>query len=138
MKQLTTRFAAAALLLAGLGTTSQLFAQSNEVRATVPFNFIVADKQMPAGRYQFFEGSDGLLYIRNLQQPIAALSQISGRDGIQRNDNNLVFHKYGTRYFLSEVHSRSMIVNGDIPRSKLEKQSQEASVDHATTLVAAE
>jgi hypothetical protein len=138
MKQLATRLAAAALLLTGLGTTSQLYAQSNEVRATIPFNFIVVGKQMPAGKYQFFVDSDGLLCIRNLQQPIGALSQISDRDGTRSNDNNLVFHKYGDRYFLSEVHSRSMIVNGEIPRSKLEKQSQEASVDHATTLVAAE
>jgi hypothetical protein len=139
MKQLMARFVVTVLVLAGLGATSSLYAQStNQVRATIPFNFIVAGRQLPAGTYQFVKDSNSLLVIRNLRQPAGALSQIFTYSGERHDDNNLIFNRYGDRYFLREIHSRSMVGNGEIPRSKLERQAQEASLNPGTTLVAAE
>ena len=132
------KFAAIALTaLMGLCTASHLQAlDSNEVRANIPFDFIVGGKTLPAGSYQFFTDRDHILVVRNLKESTGALSQINGLSSNQSSDNNVVFHKYGNRYFLSEIHSTSVGVNGELSRSRLESkvQKQEASLREETVL----
>jgi len=77
------------------------------VRADVPFDFIVGDKTIPAGRisaHGVSEAVQGSLAIRNLSQGELALR--SGRKmlGAERtNQCKLVFYKYENRYFLAQI-----------------------------------
>ena len=82
-------------------------AQSNySVRAEVPFDFTVGNKTLPAGRI-IAHGQTSLasplsitsLAMGQLTQRVAR--KLSGANNSDRDQ--LVFHRYGDRYFLAEV-----------------------------------
>ena len=77
------------------------------VRADVPFDFIVGDKTIRAGRISAHGVSDavqGALAIRNNAQGELALRAGRRLLGAQRtHECKLVFHKYGDRYFLAQI-----------------------------------
>jgi hypothetical protein len=134
------RFTAIVLvMLAGFCTAGRLQAQSREIRATVPFSFIVGGKQLPAGNYRFYPANDVTVIVQNRDHAIAALSLANSADSTKR-ESHLVFNKYGDRYFLSEILSSTGAMNMAIPRSKLERQAQtqRASLEPDRILVAAE
>lgn len=82
-------------------------AQASSIRADVPFDFIVGDKTIPAGRITAHGVSTavaGALTIMNPDQGETA--QRVGRrvPGAERsNECKLVFHKYGNRYYLAQI-----------------------------------
>jgi hypothetical protein len=117
MKRIT---AIALLAIANFAMAGKSFAQSNGVRANVPFDFTVANKLLPAGTYTVKRESTGLIEIRNHDKPIAVLT-ITNHDGnTSPNGGKLVFHKYGDQYFLSEILSDWATMNVSVPRSKAE------------------
>ena len=77
------------------------------LRADVPFDFVVGDKTIPAGRITAHGVSaafQGSLTIRNLAQGELALRNGRKMLGADRTDQGkLVFHKYGNRYFLAQI-----------------------------------
>jgi hypothetical protein len=117
MKRIT---AIALLAIASFAMAGNSFAQSNGIRANVPFDFTVSDKLLPAGTYTIHRASSGLIEIRNHDKPIAVLT-IGTQDGnTSANAGKLVFHKYGDQYFLSEILSDWATMNVGVPRSKAE------------------
>jgi hypothetical protein len=124
--------------LAAFCTAGSLQAQSHEVRANVPFDFVVGSKQLPAGSYQFYSEPNDTIVIRNSSAKVEILSRVYDVDRTQANLSNLVFSKYGDRYFLSEIRCPSIALNVEIPPSKLEKQArtQRAWLGPEQTLVA--
>lgn len=77
------------------------------VRANVPFDFIVGDKTIPAGRVRAHgvsAAAQGSLSITNIAQSKHVLRLARKVSGADRSDQaKLVFHKYGNRYFLAQV-----------------------------------
>jgi hypothetical protein len=119
------RFAAIALVvLAGAFTAGTLQAQSHEVRANVPFDFAVGNKQLPAGHYTFFSEPNNTVVIRNNDYQVTILSRTEDTGHISGYVSHLVFNKYGDHYFLREISCPSIAVNVQIAPSKLEKQTQ--------------
>ena len=96
---LTAIFAAAAV-----STRAQT---SYGVRGNVPFDFVVGDRTIPAGRIsvQGVCGSDqGPLAITNLTVSKQALRTGRKLQGANPTGQaKMVFHKYGNRYFLAEI-----------------------------------
>jgi hypothetical protein len=119
------RFTAIALFaIASFAVADKSFAQDQRVRATVPFDFTVGSKLLPSGTYTIKQKSSQLIMIENHDKPIALLS-LAVPDGKKaRTDGVLVFHKYGDRYFLSEILCDYASMNFQIPPSKLEKSVQ--------------
>ena len=75
------------------------------VSVSIPFDFEVAGKTMKAGDYQVrLEGLRSLLKIENRETLRTTFVMISplGRRDIQ-NESKLVFNRYGSQYFLSQV-----------------------------------
>lgn len=136
MKRIT---AIALVMLAGLFTAGRIHAQSREVQATVPFHFIVGGKQLPAGTYRLQKASDHILLIRNREKSAAVMAMVVAPSNTPQADNKLVFHKYGDRYFLTQVRCTDVNLNGAIPESKLERQAEEqmASVQPESTVLVA-
>ena len=91
-------FAAASFL----GGASAL-ARDSQLRATVPFNFTVGSKHLPAGNYTVSPVVATFIAIRNCDKNAAVLSAVNpGAD--QSNSNaKLVFDKLGDQYFLREI-----------------------------------
>jgi hypothetical protein len=131
-------FAAIALVVLAGACTASLQAQSHEVRADVPFNFAVGNKQLPAGHYTFFTDPSYTLVIRNIDYQFVALSRIEDAGRAIGNSNRLVFDKYGDHYFLREIRCPSIAMNVELRQSKLEKQIrvQRAGLGPETTLLA--
>jgi hypothetical protein len=93
-----------ALATAVLSANAQ---SANRVVATIPFEFSVGYKPMPAGEYSVqpvTAGSSGLM-IRSADGKRAAirLTDETGRAKKNNTQARLVFHRYGERYFLAEV-----------------------------------
>lgn len=97
------------MLIAGVVLMAALVsahAQSSSVVADVPFEFTVGGKSLTAGEYSikaFTTRGDALL-VRNQDSNdvvIRLANLIEAR--IAPKQGKLVFHRYGQRYFLSEV-----------------------------------
>jgi hypothetical protein len=119
----TTAIALIAMANFALAGTS--FAQSNGVRATVPFDFTVGNKLLPSGTYTIKEAMNThMIVITSHDKPIAALSLVNQDGNKSPNGGKLLFHRYGGQYFLSEILCDRADLNVEIPRSKTEKRAQ--------------
>jgi hypothetical protein len=78
--------------------------QERKARATIPFEFIVGDKSLPAGAYTVGAATAGgpTLRISNNDSNDGAL-RLTVPLGEKSDHAKLVFHRYGARYFLAEV-----------------------------------
>ena len=95
-------------------------AQDLQLRATMPFNFTVGDKALPAGSYTILQVRDDLIEIRS-QEGNAAVLSVAYLDSYQHVKNAvLVFNKYGDQYFLSTVAGGPGTANESLPISKTE------------------
>ena len=136
------RFTSIALFaIATLASAGPALAWEPGAQANVPFDFTVGDKVLPSGTYYIAPLSFGVLKIQSKDGQSRMLITTVGDGQESRNGDKLVFHKYGHKYFLSEVLCKNSGMNVAIPRSKLEKrvQDQEAQLQSqsaSTVLVA--
>jgi hypothetical protein len=118
--------AIALFAVAALTTVSGAMAQWRTVRATIPFDFTVENKSLPAGTYEITPSLGNVIRIQNTSDPRIMASVGTLRDSTEidaelYNESVLIFEKYGDRYFLHEVHGPT-ILNVSLFRSKEEKQ----------------
>jgi len=118
-------------LLAFVGVLSLIlvagsaFAQSEEVRANIPFNFVVNKTTMPAGTYSITRTgiTSDALAIRGLSCKAALLVGTMRRSSAKTNDRSkLVFHRYGDRYFLSQIWVEGSDHMRVLPKTNLESE----------------
>jgi hypothetical protein len=107
MKKLFSLMAIGSLVALLLAATAHAQLPGVPVRATIPFDFIVRGKVLPAGSYEIervTEEPSGLL-LRNVNNKhehiVFETEPVEGRK--ISNHNVLVFNHYGDEYFLSEV-----------------------------------
>jgi len=135
--------AIALLAIANFAMAGTSFAQSNGVQATVPFDFTVGSKLLPSGTYTIQQDSknENVIMIKSHDKPIAVLSLVNRDSNKSPNGGQLLFHKYGGQYFLSEILCEQADMNVAIPPSKTEKraQLQQATLESSSqTAVAAQ
>jgi hypothetical protein len=117
--------AIALFALSTLGAAARVLGQSPAVEATVPFEFTVGGKLLPADTYTITSSSSGVIMIRNGDNHFWAETTAVQTNQQSRRGGALVFDKYGDRYFLHEVLDPSVAgLNVDVPKSKLEKRVQ--------------
>jgi len=83
------------------------------VRATIPFDFIVSGKTLPAGNYEIRRINDSPegLVIRNVvdkRDHVMFETEAVEAKKIPRR-SEIVFHRYGDTYFLSEEIGRAHV-----------------------------
>ena len=111
--------------LASLAAASGAFAQDSGAQVNVPFAFSVSNTTLPAGQYRVIANSSQTILIRAVDQPrLAALSTFIAYEQARSGDCNLVFHKYGERYFLNQVLCPSRAVSVDLPITHREKRAR--------------
>ena len=130
MKRITSITSIALFALVSFVTVGSISAQDRAVKATVPFDFTVGDKLLPAGSYTIAAEDTGVIKIRNTDGRIVLLSTTTP-DGKEAKTGELVFNKYGDQYFLREILCASADMNMAVPASKQEKRAreQEASLN---------
>src|SRR5580698_6988419 len=126
MKTLKT-FVLAMSAVAMLGTTG-LYAQIGVV-ANVPFNFTVENARMPAGDYSLvpLSSTSGVIQLQNRETGksilVNAPSTLSAYTLKGPETGMIIFHRYGDRYFFSEVWTPNAVGRHAKP-SKLERELQ--------------
>lgn len=128
-KQILKGFTMLALIVAValMTAVASAHAQSGTVVADIPFEFNVGDQALPAGEYSVRSITAGgeALAIRNRDANRAAIRlTLSIEASKAPNQTKLVFHRYGQRYFLSEVWT-----SGEKAGRKLLKSSQERVIE---------
>ena len=137
MKRIT---AIALLAIANFALAGTSYAQSTGVRAKVPFAFTVGDKVLPAGDYTIKAESTQVIVIKNHDHPgEAALTLVNQASNGSPSGGKLLFHRYGSQYFLSEILCNPADMNLSIPPSNREKRAlrEQAMLERSTTTLVA-
>jgi len=91
--------------LAAILATSTALGQSNQgdTIADIPFAFTVANHTLPAGRYTVTRlgGTSLRIFSPHNQGTVVLTHAVEGK--APESKGNMVFHRYGDVYFLSEV-----------------------------------
>ncbi len=133
-----TRSLVRLLACAALLTLGVTFA-SAQMRANIPFDFMAAGSNLVAGDYtlETTGDTDQVLQMCNLQQHRCAFMIASQVASKARNDpGKLVFNRYGDRYFLSEIWSRSLVRT--LPQDRRERQLAKSGTEPEGAVIAAE
>jgi hypothetical protein len=109
----------ALLLLAASAAIGQTM---GNVVADVPFSFVVAGRQFPAGQYTVTAASDYCLWISDSQH---RGTYVPIHDSVRSTSEGtkLVFHRYGDTYFLSAVWVSGRTIGRELYPSRAEKQA---------------
>jgi len=106
MKKLFSVMVIGSLLTLLIASTAFAQLPGTAIRASIPFDFTVRGRTLPAGDYEITRISDEAtgLIIRNLDRKHEAVFETEPvyAEKAPRHDE-LVFHRYGDTYFLSEV-----------------------------------
>ena len=105
-------------------------AQIFTLRASVPFDFVVGGRTMPAGDYELGTlGDVGILRVQNADTSIMpAFALSNGTDG-QLDDSKafLTFRRYGGDYFLAEIWNGSAATGRSLPMSRTEREKAKSA-----------
>jgi hypothetical protein len=101
-------------------------AQDNRVKATVPFNFTVGDNTLPAGTYTIGSSvnSSDILTLKSWENRVNVMTLGHPDQNNPKNAEELVFHKYGAQYFLSDIRSSNSAMNIHLATTKAEKRAR--------------
>ena len=129
-------YGALAMLAVALIVSVPFMQAQNRVQADVPFAFTLQDSAMPAGNYQIIARDGQLFEVWNLDEHRGQLllKQV-GIEAAQAQSPKMVFHKYGDRYFLSQIWSADSHYGIQFAESKLEKEVKIAAVRHSPETV---
>jgi len=119
MNRLRSAFFGLGLLL----VASAVQAQSNGVKADIPFDFVVGNQKLPAGEYTVSnQGSvNQAILIRSDEGNSAALSLTQSCSSLNPSaKTKLVFHTMGGRYFLYQIWTQGNYSGQQLPKSKAE------------------
>lgn len=113
-------------LMSGLMVAQSL--TSSHVVAQVPFDFMVSNKIIPAGECVVQAVDGNILAIRNFDARKSALVT-SSRSGASNGDSTvLVFKRYGSQYFLSEIRLEGSSLTYRLPQSRAEAEMRAQNV----------
>lgn len=111
-------------------TTAAVNAQGVNLRANIPFDFVAGNQNLPAGEYVVQPGvtSGGILTIRSSDGNKAASSiTYACGGGNSPEKTELIFHRVGRMYFLSQVQVEGHSEGRQLPKSRTESEAQVAS-----------
>jgi hypothetical protein len=99
---------------------------SHALRAQVPFEFVVGEKTLAAGDYQVrsIEPTSGAIRIMNRNGDSAVRLSSSAERREQAKAAKLVFHRYGSTYFLSQVWMAGESSGRELSKTKQERAMQ--------------
>jgi hypothetical protein len=108
------------LLISVPSMSAQTFAKAN-----VPFAFTVGQTEMPAGNYVISAVSGSAIAIMGRDKETSVISLFRPEQPKSNNGTaKLVFHKYGDKYFLSQVARGFGGSVLQLPASNQEKEAQ--------------
>lgn len=114
-----------ALLIVVAAATAHAQLPGMGVRATIPFDFSVRGKILPAGDYEIKRLTDepGDLVVASVDKNggRAIVYTIPAEPRRGSSKAQIVFHRYGDSYFMSEVFAGGLQSAWDVPVSRQER-----------------
>jgi hypothetical protein len=138
MKKLAlSLFGALSMLLLG----GSAYAQSVHVRITIPFNFTVNNKTLPAGQYEVLSAGQmnnpGALEIRRSGGLIETYVYASDlQSSNPSSQTKLVFEQYGNMYFLCQLWTEGTHAGWEFPKAQGERREARNGTGQQITLAA--
>jgi hypothetical protein len=125
-KQFISMLVLAGLVMFGAGAAkAQLGPGLGAVTATVPFEFHAGDARFPAGKYtikRLNEIDPSVLEIAAADGKMSALVSVHAGSGPKDSKTTeLVFNKYGSRFFLAAISVEGTNLSSELERSRFEK-----------------
>lgn len=113
-----------------LSTANAIYAQTNTIKADIPFAFSVQNKTLSAGKYVIKDidtsGQKVFWSVSGEKKQVVLLAM--SKDGADRTGKaKLIFNRYGSRYFLSSF--QTPIAQVTLPKSRAERDLQRESED---------
>ena len=108
------------MLLSGLMAAQSL--TNSSVVAQVPFDFMVNNKIIPAGECVVRAVSGDVLAIQNFEARKGALASSSHANASKDHRTVMVFQRYGSQYFLSEIRIQGNSLSYKLPQSRAEAE----------------
>jgi len=118
--------------------TAAANAQGVNLRANIPFDFVAGNQNLPAGEYvvQPTLAGTGILTIRSSDGSKSASSiTYACGGGNASSKTELIFHRVGRMYFLSQVQVEGHSEGRQLPKSHTEAEAQVASNQKADNVV---
>jgi hypothetical protein len=126
--------------LTALFMATAAHAQQTNVKATVPFDFVVGNRAYPAGEYSVKTIGDGekILRIDNTQSGKVEMVRSNTCAQLAPSDTTkLVFHRVGDSYFLYQIWSEGNTQGREFPMSRTELQISQNREKPELVIVAA-
>ncbi|HKN36556.1 MAG TPA: hypothetical protein VJX16_25215 [Terriglobales bacterium] len=113
-------------LLAGLVllAAGSVQAQNGGVKANIPFDFTAGSMTLPAGEYSITRMSDfgGILLVAGSSSSKDLVRSQAVENIAAPTSTQLVFHRYGNRYFLYQIWVRGENRGRELPQTRLERE----------------
>lgn len=115
---------AAVMAILVLATAAPLFAQHpGPMKVNIPFSFVVENDRLPSGEYTVQPISNSRLLIRSVDaKAVTSVLAFPKQSKEIARDAQVVFHRYGSEYFLSEIWTPGENVGREVLRGKLEAE----------------
>ena len=111
-------------------------AQTGAVRVTVPFDFTVGKQTLAAGDYRVTINGPAMLRVARINSPDVTGVMTDSIRGVENVSPRLIFHRYGDRYFLSEVWVGELNLGHQLFASGAELELARAAKQDQTTVLA--
>ena len=125
----------AVMMIVAAGVSAKAQSLDYRLTANIPFDFSVADKKLPAGKYwvnraQQSQGdmivqirsTEGNANVIRLTIPVNTLHPLQSA--------SLIFNRYGNEYFLSEVWPKGGSVGRALPKTRAERELERKAQDN--------
>jgi hypothetical protein len=102
-------------------------AQTNgrtQLIASIPFEFNVGEKTLPAGEYRVQSVNGSFVRIQSEDRKTSAIVLSTSVIGKARDEAKLIFHRYGNRYFLSQAWVDGETEGLQVPKPRAERAMQ--------------
>ena len=126
--------------LAVPGAANAQLTSPGVVKANNAFSFIVGKTTFSAGDYRVKNsGTERVLLItaeESSQGGLINTLEVEAHKG--SSQSKLIFHRYGSKNFLSQIWIKDENSGREIPRSRTEKELMAKAASHAVTILAGE
>jgi len=105
-----------------LGAAAAYAQNPGTMKADIPFRFNASGVAMPAGRYLVDTRTPTVVILRDAKQHVSTMVRAQASEStVPQQDARLVFQRYGSQYFLSEIWSTGSGFGRHIPLTKQER-----------------
>ena len=112
-------------------TATSVYAQSSAaVVAKIPFEFVIGNRAFPAGEYTFTYRFTNVIQIQSLDSG-ESMFVLTRPAETKKTRNELVFNRYGDKYFLSRLRTDGDDVGRAVRISSSERELIQARVGMA-------